>query len=274
MYDGFLEQVCIKMGLPVVSQSERQVVFQTATKLTKAKLMAHWKGNESPLNKGVTKYKPEPEPEALPENPEDPTLRLCSLDGGVLILPRDVRSQFLTDPVRAPEWRGILQEFDRCYGSASTESAESEVIAAGDASAPTAEQGLAAMGVAAEFEFPTETTADWHARCDANVKAKFNWCPEISAYLVPKPDQGDDEMALEDFELYVEATAEYTIGKDEPFLTYGAGSWLQDAGKVDAFLENAPPNHRAVNCCFTSDADLVVLEAGKLHPELNNNLTT
>ena len=88
-----------------------------------------------------------------------------------------------------------------------------------------------------------------------------NWCPEITAYLVEKTGSGD-ENALEDYELHIEATTEYTIGNGEAFLTYGAGSWLQDA-KVDQFVDSAPPNHRGVTCSFTSDSDLVVLEAGK-----------
>lgn len=253
-YDAFLERVCLKFGVPIVSQTDRQIVFQTATKLTKAKLLETWKANEAPLNKGVVKYKQEPEADTLPQDPESPNLKLCSLDDGVLILFWDVRSQFLTDPVRAGEWRRVLQEFDRCFGSVATENVEASAIANPDPEANSQNADVV-------LELPTEASSEWHARCDSKIKAKFNWCPEITAYLVEKTGSGD-ENALEDYELHIEATTEYTIGNDEAFLTYGAGSWLQDA-KVDQFVDSAPPNHRGVICSFTSDSDLVVLEAGK-----------
>ena len=254
MYDAFLEEVCVKFGVPIVSQTDRQIVFQTAAKLAKTKLLETWKANEAPLNKGVVKYKKEPDVDTLPQDPEMPNLKLCSLDGGVLILPRDVRSQFLTDPVRAAEWRRVLQEFDRCFSCVATESLEASAIGSADPQANSQDADII-------VEVPTEASSEWHARCDSKIKAKFNWCPEITAYLLEKTGS-DDENALEDYELHIEATSEYKICNDDAFLTYGAGSWLQDA-KVDQFIDSAPPNHRGVTCSFTSDSDLVVLEAGK-----------
>lgn len=256
LYDGTLEKVCVSRNLPVVSHTDRQAQFLTASRLIKNGLMDLWKQRQPPFNDRIPKYKADIDADNLPNPAELPELKICSFVDGALVLPRDIRAQFLTDTVRAPEWRKIIQEFDRCYGKSVT--AESEVVqSAGNESDAT--PGPVNGPVALE---PAEEAAGFHSRCDAKIKAKFSWSPELMAYLVEQ-NPSDDTDVMAEYELYLEASADYTIGTDEPVLTYGAGSWLTD-GKVENFLANAPSNHRGVLCKFDDDLLPVVLEAGML----------
>ena len=247
----------MSMGFPVVSQTDKQPVFGTALKLVKNHLMASWKNCVAPLHDKTPRYKPEPNHEDLPSQPSEPTLRICTMVDGTLVLPRDVRGEFLTDVVRSPEWRKILQEFDRCFGTASQPSSEQAAAAAGDAGEPV---GAAAADQTA-FQWPSATAAaEWHAQWDDKVKAKFAWSPDLTGYLVEKESEAEDN--LPDFHLYVEAMADVSIFPEDAFLTYGSGTWLTGA-KVANFVENAPVNHRGVALLLETDLVPVVLEAWK-----------
>lgn len=253
MYDGCLEKQCVSMGIPVVSHTDKQPVFVTALKLVKNQLLASWKNGVAPFHDKTPRYKPEPNHEDLPSQPSEPTFRICSMVDGTLILPRDVRGEFLTDVVRSPEWRKILQEFDRCFSTASQPSPDEGTSAAaegGEAAAAAADQTA--------FQWPSATAAaEWHA----TVKAKFAWSPELTGYLVEKESAAEDN--LPDFHLYVEAmSADVSVFPEDVFLTYGSGTWLTGA-KVANFVENAPSNHRGVGCQLETDLVPVVLEAWK-----------
>ena len=257
MYDGCLEKQCVSMGIPVVSHTDKQPVFVTALKLVKNQLLASWKNGVAPFHDKTPRYKPEPNHEDLPSQPSEPTFRICSMVDGTLILPRDVRGEFLTDVVRSPEWRKILQEFDRCFSTASQPSPDEGTSAAaegGEAAAAAADQTA--------FQWPSATAAaEWHATWDSKVKAKFAWSPELTGYLVEKESASEDN--LPDFHLYVEAmSADVSVFPEDVFLTYGSGTWLTGA-KVANFVENAPSNHRGVGCQLETDLVPVVLEAWK-----------
>lgn len=76
-----------------------------------------WKRQQAPMEGKVPQYKREPRQEDIPRPVEQPSLRVCQVVDSVLILPRDVRAQFLHDPCVGPEWRAILAEFDRTWSS-------------------------------------------------------------------------------------------------------------------------------------------------------------
>lgn len=94
------------------------------------------------------------------------------------------------------------------------------------------------------------------------IKGKFAWCPELTAYLVEPTPQADDDDGMPLYQLFLEASQDYSLATTDAFLTYGAGAWLTDS-KADQFLENAPVNHRGVLCEFRSDDVRVVLEEGR-----------
>lgn len=250
-YDGCLERACIEMGLPCVSQSDKQANFVTSIKLTKNFLLDMWKNKEGAMAERLPRYKPEADLENMPAEPLEPELRLCTILDGCLCLPRDVRQEFLTDAVRSPEWRKMLQEFDRVFGT----HAEPEAAPVTDGQAPVAFDWQKA--------FPGEITDKdpWHVEFDGKVKGKFQWCPELMAYLVEcEADQASEETVHKKFRLYVEALGDYTIAATDPALTYGAGSWLLE-GKAEQFITDNPQGHKAVLCEFTSDTVPVLLEA-------------
>ena len=250
-YDGCLERACVDMGLPCLSQSEKQPHFVTALKLTKNFLLEMWKSKEGAMADRLPRYKPEADLENMPADPAEPELRLCTIIDGCLCLPRDVRQEFLTDATRSPEWRKMLQEFDRVFGT----HAEKEATTVADVAATQAFDW--------QKVFPGEITDKdpWHAEHDGKVKGKFQWCPELMAYLVEcEADQSSGEAVQKKFRLYVEAMENYIIVATEPALTYGAGSWLLE-GKAEQFMTDNPHGHKAVLCEFTCVEAPVLLEA-------------
>ena len=250
MYDGCLERMCINKSLPCVSQTEKQPHFVTAAKLTKNHLMTLWKGNQGAMADKLPRYMPEPNAEILPSLPAEPSLTLCSLIDGALCLPRNIRAEFLTDAVRSPEWRKMLQEFDRTFG---TEASAEQVAES------AAESDAAAFDWASLFKDEPHEKDEFHRIFDGKVQGQFQWCPELIAYVIDAGDTKDAEHPKK-FRLYVEAVEAYKLSAEEGFLTYGAGVWLLDQ-KAETFLAENPHGHKGVICAFKFDSDPVVLEA-------------
>ena len=180
-----------------------------------------------------------------------------------LLKTEDVRSEWLADPVRAVQWRKTLAEFDRCFGSRAESPATVPVPATatgtgsestGQSATTTTDSGAAFNWDDAFSEEPRDAEA-FHKAYDGKVKGKFAWSPELTGYLIGN----EDDSAI--IKLFVEASEDIEIPETEPFLTYGAGTWLQD-GKAVAYLDENPEG-KAVICEFTSDACKVVLEAHK-----------
>lgn len=76
-----------------------------------------WKSSSYPMDKQSPRYKNNVAPEDLPKAVEPPSLRVCQLVGDKLVLPRDIRSMFMQDPVHAPDWRDLLVKFDEHCGA-------------------------------------------------------------------------------------------------------------------------------------------------------------
>lgn len=263
-YDGCLEKVCVGKGLPCVSQSEKQTHFTMSLKLTKSALLDQWKKGSGAMADRLPRYISEPNAEVMPSDPAEPTLTVCSMVDGTLCLPRNIRSEFLSDPIRSPEWRKILQEFDRCFGTSAPVPAGPSVTEAGGAGSgePEPAPQNATPGFDWETAFDEPRAAEqWHTKYDGLIQGKFSWCPELTAYIVGD-GQSSESDAPPKFKLFIEAHEAYTLPADEAFLTYGAGTWLLDS-KAESFLsENSEHGHKAVECKFQSDLVPVVLEAG------------
>ena len=256
LYDGCVEKACIDMGITCCSQTDKQAPFNTGLQLVKSRLLDMWKAREGAMQNKIPKYQAEPNPGDLPTGPAEPEFKLCSLVDGCLVLPRDVRTEFLTDPVRGPEWRKIVGEFDRCFAVAAPRDAADAGPAASDEPANQQQAGFSWESI---FADEPRDKASWHQKYDGQVKGKCQWCPQLTAYLVEAPSDGEDETPK--YMLFVEASEDYTIPKDDVFLAYGAGTWLLD-GKADAYMEENEGCFKGVLCKFTSDVALVVLEAG------------
>ena len=148
----------------------------------------------------------------------------------------------------------MLVEFDRCFGTAAADQASAPAPAADEGSS----DGAGSFEWATAFDEPTDKEA-WHQKYDAKIQGKFNWCPELTAYIVDDDAVADPE-APKKYKFFVEAMEAYTLTSTDAFLTYGAGVWLLDA-KAESFINENPQGHRGVLCKFTSDASPVVLEA-------------
>ena len=192
----------------------------------------------------------------VPTAPEAPQLSLCTIVDDVLVLPRDVRTEFLTDPIRSAEWRKLLAEFDRTF--AAGEQGSGEVSSA--ATAPV-EAEDAAFKWSDLFPEECKDAIAFHAKYQNNIKGKCAWCPELQVYIVDTSQENIEEHDKKPM-LFIEAKETYEIASNEPFLTYGAGTWLMGS-KADQWLKDQEGHkHKACLCAFKSDQALVVLEAG------------
>ena len=255
-YDGCVEKACIDLGIVSVSQTDKQPAFNCGLGLLKTHLIEMWKSRDGVMAQKTPKYQPELPASEIEGPPPQPELQLCSFVDNCLVLPRDIRTEFLADPVRGPEWRKMVQEFDRCFASSiprDSNPAETQE----SATAAAAADGQAFDWISLFSSEPRESAA-WHEKYDGKVKAKCQWCPQLTAYLVDNNDAAEGEPVR--FKLFVEASEEYTCPMTEPFLAYGAGTWILDA-KADSYIEENPNGYKAVLCEFTSDTADVVLEA-------------
>ena len=70
------------------------------------------------MDKILPRYKRNADAELMPPAAEKPELCLCQYVDNKLLLPTDVRQHFLSCPIFGLEWRKILSDFDRQWGSA------------------------------------------------------------------------------------------------------------------------------------------------------------
>ena len=69
------------------------------------------------MDKFTPRYKAQPPPEDLPREVAKPQLKCCQIVDQKLVLPSDLRGQFLTCPVFGPEWRSLLETFDKQWST-------------------------------------------------------------------------------------------------------------------------------------------------------------
>ena len=260
LYDGCLEKACLQLDVPTVSQTDRQPAFQTALSLTKNHLLEMWKAREGPMRDRTPKYKAELDEDSVPTGPEPPSLKLCSLVDDCLVLPRDVRSEFLTDAVRAPEWRKVVQEFDRTFATGATPNPVQPVAAAANAgSVSTSAAATSAFDWGALFPDEPREPANFHSKYEQSITAKCAWCPEVQAFIVDTAGENTEEQNRKPM-LFLEAKENYEISQSEAFLTYGAGTWLMDSKATQWLNDQDGFPHKACLCEFKSDEALVLLE--------------
>ena len=197
----------------------------------------------------VPQYKKEPRPEDIPKAVEQPQLKVCQVVDSVLILPRDLRSQFLHDPCVGPEWRAILAEFDRTWSS----NPVPETSAAPSPGDKSLDSPIKAKLQDPDSDFEWASVFVEAPTTFEDLKGKFGsdlleMAGPTSAYsfaVAPGP------------ELYVIAKEPVELKPEENAITHGAGAWLLgDKGKK--FMANNPG--RGVLCQWNSDTSPVVLE--------------
>ena len=188
-----------------------------------------WRSGHGVLGKLTPKYRPQPEDDC-PVSADAPELGMCVSDDGALAIPPAIRSQYLACPRRAPEWRKLLQEFDRKWNASADQSASP--------TRPVTEEANSAGNQAQVV--PTAGTLDssgWEAIFpqDATTKEDLEkiGAPAhsftVSSTCVAQVHEGP--------KLYLLSTGETELTLDEPILSFGAGTWLLDA-KAAAFLQD------------------------------------
>ena len=180
------------------------------------------------------RFKQKPDDADMPAKPVQPELKICKWVEGKLSLPRDVRSKWLTDEVRAPDWRTVLKEFDRVFGA-------EEASAAGAAPAST-------VAESEDFDwakvFPGDKpTAEALLATDGSFK--LSWDKDV-------------ELIWSEEKLYVHAVENINVDSTSPFLTYGAGTWLS-AEKAKVYVKDFPEKCLPLEL-ENGDASKVVIE--------------
>ena len=241
LYDGCLEKACLKLGCATVSHTDRQNAFQMALTLTKNHLIELWRSREGVMSDRLPKYKPQVDEDAMPAVPEQPSLKICTMVDDTLNLPRAVRSEWLGDPVRSPEWKKLLIEFDRAFASPGGPAEESSAVT--EASEPAA--NAQPFDWAALFPDEPRDAAAFHTKYrNSAVFQSAAWCPEMCLYVVDTSTESEECKP----KLFLEAKNDYLLPSTEPILTYGAGQWLMDA-KAETWLSDQDESkHKAVIC--------------------------
>lgn len=190
----------------------------------------------------VPRYRREPPAEQVPLNSERPHLAICQVVDDRLVLPRDVRAQFMTDAIWGNEWRTILQSFDKAW---SVDIGKSEVPSAPDQPTSSANAEDTMIEEAA-VPYPTgePVTID---------KLKEKHGDPICE--LPVPDTPLTLIVVSGPGLYITAKQSYKLARaDGAILYHGAGTWLM-GDKAKKF-----EGDKGVPCRFANDSVKVIFE--------------
>jgi hypothetical protein len=193
--------------------------------------MEDWKAGVGIMASRLPKFVATPGPEHMPDAPVEPVLKVCMVIDSILTIPADVRSMFITDPIRAPEWRELLTKFDKEYGTPVT------------APTPKPEKQDPKLEVAAKFSDEPTTVQEFEAKY--TPAATFT------------NDSTSIFKVVEGPKLFLVCTGDAKVSDEKPFLTHGAGKWLIDNEAKTYSKEHPGKGHI---CEFTDDTSLVVLE--------------
>lgn len=175
----------------------------------------------------------EPTPTSTAETPAAvPELQICKINNGQLHLPPDVRAQFMGDPVRSAEWKRLLAEFDRKWSTSSsgesgrsTDAAVEQIVAAeGDGDGESGQQDEEPRGSCCESAFVGEPTTKEDMEAKYTTAHSFPMADNLVGVIVEGP------------KLFVSSLGDVQWSVDEPFLCFGAGTWLLD-DKAASYLE-------------------------------------
>ena len=172
----------------------------------------------------MPKYKPTPEDDA-PITADEPTLGVCVNQDGQLTIPAETHTMYLQDVVRAPDWRKLLQAFDRkwCTVSTSTPTPSTATPVQAEAESEPAVQPQPASSW--EAVFPGEPT-----NMDA-LNQKYG--PGAQTFTVTSTLTA---IVVEGPKLFLVGNGDATFNSDEPILMFGGGSWVLDA-RAETFMQ-------------------------------------
>ena len=225
-YDGTLERACLKLEIPVMSVTDVMICYNYTLQSIMNFLLEEWKRGAGEIGKRLPKFQPEPGPaEQVPEV-EQPTFSACTVVDGHLQIPQEIKNQWITDPIRATEWRKTLQDFDRKWGPHASETPQTPVPSTpATTSAPVEDQ-------------PDPSTTSWddiyagEPKSKQDLEAKYG--PGAHSFSVNNNVTG---IIVEGPKLFLVGTAHAELDDQEGILFFGAGTWLLDT-KATAFAED------------------------------------
>lgn len=186
------------------------------------------------MEKALPRYKKELPTEEIPVANSRPNLTICQIMDSRLILPRDIRQQFLCCPIWGGEWRTILQQFDRDWGCQSEDSAPAVPVVIDE-------------GGSSPF-MPNEP--------NTLEKLKEKYGDPLAEF--PVPENPAVMLLMTGPALFLMAKESIVIKPSNgPVILHGAGTWLTNE-KATKFESEHPG--KAVPCRFESDTNNVVLE--------------
>ena len=198
------------------------------------------------MDKILPRYRAEVPAEEIPARAEQPELLVCRVVDGKLILPRDLRQQFLSCPIFGQEWREILQKFDKDWGTE---------IPSDDPTTPPprgSNQGVESTPPNPERSGPV--TMPNEPETLEKLKEKYG---EIVCEM-PVPDSSLVLALVTGPCLFLVAKAASTFqARSAAIIAHGAGSWLT-ADKATAYEAQNPG--KGIPCSWTDDQVQVVLE--------------
>ena len=211
-----------------------------------------WKHGRGQIGKATPKYKAEPADET-PVIAELPSFGVCKIQDECLVIPHEIRSQYLSDPSRNHEWRKLLKEFDHKWGENDQTPNRSTTPAASPsgstAPAPGSEPGPSPRCLDGDLN---GATFDWASvfpdspttRTDMETKFptgrhQFTMDGNLVGVIIEGTETTDPQ-------LYIMATGDGSVETDTPVLTFGAGTWLLD-GKAESFMQDRWFNERSKN---------------------------
>ena len=171
---------------------------------------------------------------------DPPDLYVCEIKESRLIIPGETRSRWMACPIRAPEWRSILQKFDSQWAAPLAESPHTP-----GATAPTVEANVnGAEGETGGEEGEGAGTAD-----DFSWDAVFADEPTTKSAMETKYGAASHKFTLNSNEnviavilegpkLFLLASGDTTLSNNQPILCFGAGSWLLDS-KADSWMQES-----------------------------------
>ncbi|CAK9003618.1 unnamed protein product [Durusdinium trenchii] len=172
---GELQETCF-LGCSSEAVQASPVVFNYAMTQIKDKLLEDWKAGRSLFAKVQPKYNPTPEETV--GTAKIPTLKICNMVNGHLSIPQEMRQKWLNDPIRNPDWRVRLHNFDSVFQPVSDANAAPRT-------APTTSaenMDLAETNAAAKVVTPSETIREAPAGITVDqFKAKY---PTLTATVV------------------------------------------------------------------------------------------
>lgn len=211
-----------------------------------------WKSNQAPMDKYMPRYKKDPSPEDLPQGASKPTLKICQVaeDSNKLILPKDIRHQFLSCPIWGQEWRDVLTNFDKSWGAplADTPSPSKPSPMKTETPSPIKQEG--------DAEYDWKSAFPGEPDMFEKLKEKVGGAENFTE--VAGPTSTTTFIIAPGPSLYVHAKEPVKLPCNPlPFITHGGGTWLvgQKATKFEANNQG-----KAIPCSFTDDSAPVVLE--------------